>query len=64
MPRERLVSGCDDCPAFWENMEYPETKCMLSKHQNLWGMGHRARGEATPKDCPLLEGPIILKRRK
>jgi hypothetical protein len=58
--QEREVQKCYDCPAFWQNMEYPETKCRLHP-DGLWHMGYQQRGEPTPEECPLRKGPIILR---
>ena len=52
------VHNCDDCPALWENMEFPETRCTFAKQS--WGMGYHEYGNPSPSWCPLKSGSIVV----
>lgn len=56
----RTVKTCKDCPALWQNMEFPESRCQLKNRS--WGMGHY-EGGAAPDWCPLRTETIQLKLR-
>jgi len=54
----KIVKSCDDCPALWQNMEFPESRCQIANRS--WGMGHY-EGGPSPDWCPLRKETIQLK---
>jgi hypothetical protein len=56
--RERVVSGCGGCPAFYEPQDFMTPWCQVEGRDSP----RSARCDSgSPDWCPLREGPIVLR---
>ncbi len=52
------VKRCQECPALYQESEFPHSECGIAKRS--WGMGYYERDDPAPSWCPLRTQKVEL----